>query len=57
MRIEPTGLLNPDVVGAVDHQLGYFRVFQDAFKPREKRFEVLDSTGPAHIRPSSRRRQ
>ena len=55
--LELSAAFDPDVAGAVDHQLGDLRVLEHGLEPGQERLQVPDPARALHIRPSSRSRQ
>ena len=55
--LELPAALDPDVAGAVDHQLGDLRVLEHGLEPGQERPQVPDPARALHSRPSSRSRQ
>ena len=54
---EPAPALDPDVLRAVDHELGDLGVLEHGLEAGEERPQVPDPAGAVHSRPSSRSRQ
>ena len=55
--LELPAALDPDIAGAVDHQLGDLRIFEHGLESGQERLQVPDPARALHSRPSSRRRQ
>ena len=55
--LELPAALDPDIAGAVDHQLGDFRIFEHGLESRQERLQMPDAARALHSRPSSRSRQ
>ena len=55
--LELAAAFDPDVAGAVDHQLGDLRVLEHGLESRQERLQVRDPARALHSRPSSRSRQ
>ena len=55
--LEFTAAFDPDVAGAVDHQLRDLRILKHGLEARQERPQMPDPARALHIRPSSRRRQ
>ena len=55
--LELPAALDPDVAGAVDHQLGDLRILEHGLESGQERLQVPDPARALHSRPSSRRRQ
>ena len=49
--------LDPDVAGAVDHELGDLRILEHGLEARQERLQVSYPARALHSRPSSRSRQ
>ena len=55
--LELAAAFDPDVAGAVDHQLGDLRVLEHGLESGQERLQVSDPARALHSRPSSRSRQ
>ena len=55
--LELPAAFDPDVAGAVDHQLGDLRIFEHGLEAGQERFQVSYPARALHSRPSSRSRQ
>ena len=55
--LELPAAFDPDVAGAVDHELGDLRVLEHGLEAGQKRLQVPDPARALHSRPSSRSRQ
>ena len=55
--LELTAAFDPDVSGAVDHELGDLRVLEHGLESGQERLQVSYPARALHIRPSSRSRQ
>ena len=55
--LELAAAFDPDVPGAVDHQLGDLRVLEHGLESGQERLQMPDPARALHSRPSSRSRQ
>ena len=55
--LELAAAFDPDVAGAVDHQLGDLRIFEHGLEAGQERLQVSYPARALHRRPSSRSRQ
>ena len=55
--LELPAAFDPDIAGAVDHELGDLRVLEHGLESGQERLQMPDPARALHIRPSSRSRQ